>query len=151
MRVSMSKLHSETHNRELDLRIRVKLINLSGTLESAIDRVSKSQFNSVAAIMGERAGRHNPVEAGLAEELQPAAEEICMASGSKIATLDFENHIEDCKVCANRVELQLDFMETLELAVYQRRAQPESQKVHGAMLVSAPTLNFAVCGEIEPV
>jgi len=62
---------------------------------------------------------------------------------------DFENHIETCRECANRVDLQLDFIETLEVAMYQRRAEPESSRIRGALLISAPKLNFAICGEVD--
>jgi hypothetical protein len=70
-------------------------------------------------------------------------------SGLRIALSDFESHIEECIVCGNRVELQLDFIQTLETAVFQRRGDPDSEKIHGALLIGAPKLNFAICGEIE--
>lgn len=85
----------------------------------------------------------------LAGSAAKAYREICMASGKSVATADFESHIESCQVCASRVELQLDFIKTLEAAVYQRHGQPESEKIKGALLIGAPELNFAVCGEIE--
>jgi hypothetical protein len=75
--------------------------------------------------------------------------EICMHSEEKIAAEAFEEHIELCCSCCNRVELQLDFMECLEAAVYQRLSEPDSRKVHGALMVSVPEFNFAICGELE--
>jgi len=72
-----------------------------------------------------------------------------MNNGTAVHHADFENHIEECTTCSNRVELQLDFIETLELAIYQRQASPDSPKVRGALLVSAPQMNFAICGELD--
>jgi hypothetical protein len=47
------------------------------------------------------------------------------------------------------VELQLDFIEAVEGAVLEHRCDPASERIHGALLIDAPELNFAVCGEIE--
>jgi hypothetical protein len=156
-RYGMSELNSETHNRTLGLTVRVKLVDLNHTgnpsdaspkVRSA-EHLSRERSGSIVGIIAERPGRNQSVEAEPAKSAGISGGEICMLSGARIASADFESHIEECPVCANRVDLQLDFMNTLEVAVYQRRAEPDSQKVHGAMLVSAPELNFAICGEIE--
>jgi hypothetical protein len=81
--------------------------------------------------------------------MEPPLGEVCMKDQQTVAFADFENHIETCAVCASRVDLQLDFIETLEVAMFQRQAEPESSKIHGALLISAPKLNFAICGEID--
>ena len=113
------------------------------------ERLSAERSGKIAGIIGERVSQARSGESGAADCVDLPGGEICIYSGERIPAGEFESHIEDCNVCANRVELQLDFMETLELAVYQRKSEPWASRVHGAMLVSAPELNFAVCGEIE--
>lgn len=147
----MSKLHSEAHSQDLGLRVRVKLVDLYGTVTCTEKSVSVERVASVLAIMGQSLGAGEPPSAKAhGEEWRPHPE-VCMSSGEKVPAASYERHVEQCRVCANRVELQVDFVENLELAVYQRQSAPMREKVHGAMLVSAPALNFAICGEIEPV
>jgi hypothetical protein len=103
-------------------------------------------------LVGSTPERHpdsSPVglEAGVSVD-NPAGE-ICMKDRQTVEFAEFENHIEKCSVCASRVDLQLDFIETLEVAMYQRRAEPKSSRIRGALLISAPKLNFAICGEID--
>jgi hypothetical protein len=152
----MSELTSETYNRPLGLTVRVKLLDLNHCEHSSdlpaqtrAERVAKERAGSIIGVIGEWPSLNSPSEAGRKFDSTNVWSEICMLSGKRIARADFENHIEECPVCANRVDLQLDFVNTLEVAVYQRQAEPDSPKVHGAMLVSAPALNFAICGEIE--
>ena len=146
----MSEFHSETNDPKSDLTVRVKLVNLSFNNRASERRSKATSAEQVAIVgmVGERSSRRRPSD--FTKYPEPGNTEICMYSGARIAQGEFETHIEECNVCANRVELQLDFMETLEAAIYLRKAQPAARKVHGAMLISAPELNFAICGEVEP-
>lgn len=153
----MSELHSETNDSLLGLTIRVKLVDLNHSRHFAgerakrgsVEQVSEECLSAIVGLRGERSGRSVPSGPEISSSIDTSAGEICMLTGARIPSAEFENHIELCSICANRVELQLDFMEALETAVYQRKAEPESGKVRGAMLISAPELNFAVCGELE--
>lgn len=151
----MSHLHSETHDSPLGLTVRIKMVDLnhisasSATGKTASSQTSTECIGVIAAMRGDKAVRPAPRELRHLSSHDHSNVEICMLNGERIPFSEFESHIETCPICANRVELQLDFMETLEVAVYQRAAEPASAKVRGAMLVSAPELNFAVCGELE--
>ncbi len=153
----MSQLHSESTNRHLRLTVRVKLLDLNQALASVNDpaRNDHSTERLGAALLShggaKRLGPADHTEVRQSEEPLPfeARSEICMHSEEKVAADAFEEHIELCCSCCNRVELQLDFMECLETAVYQRLNEPESRKLHGALMVSAPEFNFAICGELE--
>jgi hypothetical protein len=153
----MSELHSESNNTNLSLTVRIKLVDLNHaghnsktpSKRTAGEHASRERVGAIPALTADRASRSHPSETRSPKIEDQSHVEICMLTGHRIPVADFETHIETCTICANRVELQLDFMEALETAVYQRRAEPESQKVCGAMLISAPELNFAVCGEVE--
>jgi hypothetical protein len=153
----MSHLHSESTNQHLGLTVRVKVLDLNQAL-AGNQRTSRSDYSGErlgAALLSHggarRSGPVDQVDVSECEESLPAEprSEICMHSQEKIAADAFEEHIELCCSCCNRVELQLDFMECLETAVYQRLSDPESRKIHGALMVSAPEFNFAICGELE--
>lgn len=152
----MSELHSETNITTLAMTIRVKLVDLNHTGISPTEtngttakHVSKECLGAVVGLAAEKLDRAFSSESQRVSDSDYTTSEVCMLTGSRIPVADFETHIETCSICANRVELQLDFMETLEVAVYQRRATTDSPKIRGAMLISAPELNFAVCGELE--
>jgi hypothetical protein len=151
----MSELHSETNNNTLGLTVRIKLVDLNHTgklpkttaRRKAAEHASKERVRAIVGLAVERvacsAGTQPPTQSDFSNV------EICMLTRDRVPHAEFETHIETCTICANRVDLQLDFMEALGMAVYQRNAEPGSQKVRGAMLISAPELNFAVCGELE--
>ena len=151
----MSELHSETTDATLGLTVRIKLVDLNRTgnsssnLRSDAQQVSKECLSAFVGRISDKGSRPASWNSTHSKPAGYPSTEICMLTGERIPAVDFETHIETCSICANRVELQLDFMESLEVAVYQRRADPDSQKVRGAMLISAPELNFAVCGEME--
>ncbi len=135
-----------------NLTVRIKLVDLKHSGSSSKLPASPSSVEHVSAVVGstpERSVRPQATEAEVSGKNGYATGEICINTGMLIATANFENHIEECELCSNRVDLQLDFIETLEVAIYQRLAEPKSEKVRGAMLISTPELNFAVCGEIE--
>jgi len=153
----MSHLHSESTNHHLRLTVRVKVLDLNQAL-SGKPGISNNDYSSErlgAALLSHggtrRTGPVDQAEVRECEEPLPfePRSEICMHSEEKVAADAFEEHIELCCSCCNRVELQLDFMECLEAAVHQRLSEPESRKIHGALLVSAPEFNFAICGELE--
>jgi hypothetical protein len=139
------------------LTVRVKLVDLNHNGGPSRTSTPRGSGHSVSALVGsstEQPGRLRAVgiEAGISIDPPLAdsqAGEICMKDQRTVPFADFENHIETCQECANRVDLQLDFIETLEVAMFQRQAEPESSKIHGALLISAPKLNFAICGEID--
>jgi len=140
------------NDRSSNLTVRIKLVDLNHigfTSKSPSRRSSSEQVSALVGSTAERTSR--PLASGKrsTSNSEYATGEICLLSGGIIPSCDFENHIEECSICANRVELQLDFMETLEVAIYQRQADPKTGGVRGAMLISTPELNFAVCGEIE--
>jgi hypothetical protein len=146
----MSDLHSELHNKSLGLRVRVKFVDLDNTCKvGPVERVSRERMASVVGLGGERALIGQATETETHRSTAECGGEICMHTGARISLADFDAHVDECQVCANRVELQLDFIQTLEAAVFQRNGDPDSEKIHGALLIGAPKLNFAVCGEIE--
>jgi hypothetical protein len=153
----MSELHSETNDSLLGLIVRVKLVDLNHSSQrsrerakrGSLEQVSEECLSAIVGLRGERSGRSVPTGPEILSPIDTSAGEICMLTGVRVRSAEFENHIESCSICANRVELQLDFMEALEIAVCQRKAEPASEKVRGAMLISSPELNFAVCGELE--
>jgi hypothetical protein len=134
-----------------NVRVRIKLVDLNhtGYPQSPSPRSSTEHVSALVGSSTERPNRPFFSSRKSSHKVDYAQGEICTATGNHIHPADFENHIETCITCSNRVELQLDFMETLEVAIYQRRADPASERVRGAMLISTPELNFAVCGEIE--
>ncbi len=139
------------------MTVRVKFLGLNQSL-SGSELPSRSDHSSerLGAALLSHGGAKRSGPADRAElikfdeslSVEPRFE-ICMHSQEKVAADAFEEHIELCCSCCNRVELQLDFMECLEAAVYQRLSEPESRKIHGALMVSAPEFNFAICGELE--
>jgi hypothetical protein len=150
----MSYFHSESRNARLDLTIRIKFLNLAGMPASVEGIAAEDSVDERLGALIAQGGKNvirktgaNTELAGSMSALNPG--EICMQTSQRLTPGGFEEHIEACSVCASRVELQLDFMECLEAAIYQRRAEPETEKVRGALMVSAPELNFAVCGEID--
>lgn len=146
----MSELHCDSHNKGLGLRVRVKLVNLDNTVKvSSAERVSTERLASIVGIGSDRTSHSWIGETSAEKSAVPVEGEICMHSGERVPFEEFELHIENCTVCANRVELQLDFIQTVEGAVFQRYCDPDSERIHGALLIGAPKLNFAVCGEIE--
>jgi len=134
------------------LTVRVKLVDLNHFESGSRTTSPRGSGNTVSALVGSPAERASNVRnVGVEAEISVQAPlgEICMKDKQTVAFADFENHLETCMECSNRVDLQLDFIETLEVAMYQRRAEHESSKIHGALLISAPKLNFAICGEID--
>jgi hypothetical protein len=153
----MSHLHSENTNPHLQLTVRVKFLDLHQAL-ARTDNSSRNDYSTErlgTALLrhgsARRSGSVDQAEVRECEESLPAEprSEICMHSQEKVPAEAFEEHIELCCSCCNRVELQLDFMECLEAAVYQRLSESEARKLHGALMVSAPEVNFAICGELE--
>ncbi len=146
----MSELHCESHNEALGLRVRVKVVDLDDLARSgSAEHVPAGRKPSVPGIGVDKMTHTWATEGPSGRLADDAVGEICMHSGARIALEDFERHTEECAVCANRVELQLDFIETVEEAVFQHHCQPDSERIHGALLIGAPKLNFAVCGEID--
>ncbi len=146
----MPELHCESHNEALGLRVRVKLVDLDNMAgSSSTERVPMERKASVSGIRASKLTVSRSAETRADGPEADAACEICMHSGARIALQDFERHTEECAVCRNRVELQLDFIEAVEGAVLEHRCDPASERIHGALLIDAPELNFAVCGEIE--
>lgn len=146
----MSAFHLENYDSKLGLRVRVKTVDLDHAAEASSAQPGKiKRVTSIASLHSERKGGYRAIETPSSERVAKNQAEICMASGEPVTLADFESHIENCKVCGSRVELQLDFIATLEAAVYQRCGQPESEKIKGALLIGAPELNFAVCGELD--
>jgi hypothetical protein len=154
--VEMSYLHSENTNRPLQFTVRVKFLDLNqalaGTEISSLHDHSEERLGAALLSQGgKRSGSAARAEVRNSESSLPfePRSEICIDTQEKLAPSAFEEHIELCRACSNRVELQLDFTECLEAAVYQRCNEPESHKIHGALMVSAPLCNFAICGELE--
>jgi hypothetical protein len=146
----MSDLHSELYNKTLGLRVRVKLVDLDNSRKAGpAERVLKERMASTVGSGGERATVSQATETETEGRAAQCGGEICMHTGDRIPFSDFDAHVDECEACSNRVELQLDFIQTLEAAVFQRNCDPDSDKIHGALLIGAPKLNFAVCGEIE--
>jgi hypothetical protein len=147
----MSQSHFEGQDRHRGITVRVKMVNLNPVVARAgqAERQTPAEgcLGAMAGHTTEK-GRRRASEAGMAA-VADGRYEVCIQSQRRIPNAEFENHIEHCEACSNRVELQLDFMDTLEAAVFHRHNQPNAQRFHGALLVSAPALNFAVCGEIE--
>jgi hypothetical protein len=140
------------NERSPSVTVRIKLVDLNCGGSPSHKPSPRSSSAPVSALVGaskDRALQLQPIGIERALAAEQSLGEICLRTGQAVQHADFEQHIEECVVCGNRVELQLDFIETLELAMYQRRSEPESQKVRGALLISAPKLNFAVCGEID--
>ncbi len=146
----MSVFHLENYDGKLGLRVRIKTVDLDHCRSGCATRNgSKEQAASIATLSSECKGPIRLTGTEISGPAKKTNSEICMDSGKRVSCSDFESHIEECKVCASRVELQLDFIETLEAAVCQRIGEPESEKIKGALLIGAPELNFAVCGEID--
>jgi hypothetical protein len=150
----MSYFHSESRNARLGSTIRVKFLNLAGVRASVEEIAAEDSVDERLGALIAQGGKNvirksggNTELAGAMSAVNPG--EICMQTSQRLTPGHFEEHIEGCTVCASRVELQLDFMECLEAAIYQRRAEPQTEKLHGALMISAPELNFAVCGEID--
>jgi hypothetical protein len=149
----MSQLQLETFDRFHGITVRVKTVNLRPSGFAGRDRskpaLAEGFLGTLASNSKEHGGRRVRPEVEQAEAPERRRSEICMKTQRRIPAEDFESHIEHCVTCSNRVELQLDFMDTLAVAVHQRRDQPKREKMQGALLVSAPVCNFAICGEIE--
>jgi hypothetical protein len=140
------------NDRSPSLTVRVKLVNLNHSGCPALTSPPRSASASVPALVGsgaERSSRLHTADVGPNVPLEKPSGEICLHTGECVPYHEFESHIETCKVCSNRVELQLDFIETLEASMYQRQAERNSPKMRGALLISSPKLNFAICGEVD--
>ncbi len=131
--------------------VRIKLVDLNRTERPGKRETPRSAAGAISALVGsggERSLRPKTAETEACQTFHSTGE-VCLNTGRLIPPSQFEDHLEECLLCSNRVELQLDFIETLQVAIYQRNAKPNSDKVRGAMLISTPEMNFAVCGEIE--
>jgi hypothetical protein len=160
----MSTFHSESKNDNLQLTVRVKFLNLNQAQvpSDGSSRNQTAEENRLDALLAQPGKRHRPSTtseqvAKTKPERRHAGSSVprksrpepCLQKYGKTTAGSFEEHIETCQVCANRVALQLDFMACLETAVYQRLSEPKSERIHGALMISAPKLNFAICGELE--
>lgn len=134
------------------LTVRIKLVDLNHTGLQSRTPPSRTLPEPVSALVGsssDRPARSQPVDDLCSTHNDGHLGEICVKTGATVTHAEFENHLEVCTLCSNRVELQLDFIETLEAAMYQRFSSPGVPKVKGAMLISSPEMNFAVCGELD--
>jgi hypothetical protein len=132
--------------------VRIKLVNLNNTGLPSRTPSSRTLAEPVSALVGSTTNlpvRTPSVDDHYSSHGDGHQGEICVKTGATVPHAEFENHIEQCTLCSNRVELQLDFIETLEAAMYQRFSSPGAPKVKGAMLISSPEMNFAVCGELD--
>ena len=134
------------------LTVRIKMVNLNHAGLPSRTPSSRTLAEPVSALVGSSTNlpaRTSSVDDQYSNHGEGHWGEICVKTGETVPHADFENHIDGCILCSNRVELQLDFIETLESAMYQRFSSPGAPKVKGAMLISSPEMNFAVCGELD--
>lgn len=134
------------------LAVRIKLVDLNRSGYPTKSIPLPGSGASATVMVGTKSQNYRPCQTKVASSKQSeerSAGEICMKTGSLIESSNFEDHIETCPACASRVDLQLGFIDTLEAAIYQRKINPDSGKIGGAMMISAPELNFAICGELE--
>jgi hypothetical protein len=130
--------------------VRVKLVDLNhGGCPALTPRNSSKILSAAVGSAAERPSRLRPDNLEMVGQAENWTGELCLRTGENIPYREFESHIESCKVCSNRVELQLDFIETLEASMYQRQAERHGKRMRGALLVSSPKLNFAICGEVD--